>query len=304
MASSPFCETGTGSVTLSSSALTVNVGDTFNVRVTLKNEGCLSLGVPQYIVSVSTPGSQPSVVPTDPEPIVHYLAVDPGQADSEEFAFQAVAPGSVEFNVSASFEVHQGYPGPAYWGTSTSLEPLRILVVSSAIGTPTPEASFTIRRIPEVPLTLTFPSGYMLTKNQETNRRGSFAAYDFTPLQGYKTPYLKEIQFFSAESMEEFTRGCLENSPCFFGDYPDLERYYEQWEAYRERKDLREFKRSLIGERYYFVSNHPCEGDICLIREYTTFLLDDIKVDVWITMEDETQSNESDELLLSLKLQE
>lgn len=301
---SPVCETHTASVTLSASHMTVNVGDTFKVTVTLNNEGCLALGVPQYVLYASTTGSP--VTATNPKPIVHYLAVDPGQSDSAEFTLQTVAPGSVEFTASASFEVHLGYPGPAYWGNSTSREPLRVLVRSNATEMPMAESGFTSLRIPEVPLTISFPSAYTLTRSLETNRRGSFVSYDFGPLQALrgKTPYLKEIQFFSTESIEEFTKGCTGSDPCFFGDYPDLERYYGQLKAYRDRRDFQTYKLVLLVERFYFASTHPCEGDTCVIREYTAFVPGDIKVDIWIIMEDETEITQSDEIMRSVKLQE
>lgn len=94
------------------------------------------------------------------------------------------------------------------------------------------------------------------------------------------------------------------DTPCFLGDRPDLERYYGQLKAFHERKDFQHFQLILIGEDYYFVSNHPCEGDTCLIREYTTFVLDNIKVDIWIIMEGEAQLARSDELLHLVKLVE
>jgi hypothetical protein len=41
---------------------------------------------------------------------------------------KAVAEGQAAITASASFEVHLGYPGPAYWGYSTSGEPMIIRV--------------------------------------------------------------------------------------------------------------------------------------------------------------------------------
>ena len=59
------------------------------VTVTLRNEGCVALGLPQYRLQVRSlePGS--FLEPSDPEPIVHYLAVGPGQSDAADFLLRA-----------------------------------------------------------------------------------------------------------------------------------------------------------------------------------------------------------------------
>ena len=53
--------------------------------------------------------------------------------------------------------------------------------------------------------------------------------------------------------------------------------------------------------RAFLVSNLPCYGEACVIREYTTFV-GDIKLDVWGIMRDETQVEESDRLFGDLIL--
>jgi hypothetical protein len=73
-------------------------------------------------------GSQPVFTPEQPEPVVHYLAIGPGNFDSQEFELVAVGSGQVTLTGSVSYEVHLGYPGPAYWG-SRQTEPM-ILVVA------------------------------------------------------------------------------------------------------------------------------------------------------------------------------
>jgi len=166
-----------------------------------------------------------------------------------------------------------------------------------------PADSITIS-IVEVPITVIFPIGYRLVKSKEANRRGSFISYDFIPSNGYQTPYLAEIQFFSSKSIAEFTQSCTGANPCFFGDFPDVERYDGQLKAYKEATSFEDFKLRQIGDRYYFISRHPCEGDTCVIREYTTFLSDETKVDIWIIMEDESQIQQSDMLFLLFHLQE
>jgi hypothetical protein len=58
---------------------------------------------------------------------VHHLAVAPGQTDAASFTLQAAGPGQAMLRAYASFEVHLGYPGPAYWGASAA-SPLTITV--------------------------------------------------------------------------------------------------------------------------------------------------------------------------------
>jgi hypothetical protein len=45
-----------------------------------------------------------------------------------EFVLRAVKSGQVTLTASASFEVHLGYPGPAYWAGSNVKEPLIVIV--------------------------------------------------------------------------------------------------------------------------------------------------------------------------------
>ncbi len=56
-----------------------------------------------------------------------------------------------------------------------------------------------------------------------------------------------------------------------------------------------------FNDRAFLVSNLPCYGDSCVIREYTTFLRD-IKLDVWVAMRDESQVKLSDRLFSDLTL--
>jgi hypothetical protein len=51
------------------------------------------------------------------------------------------------------------------------------------------------------------------------------------------------------------------------------------------------------------VSNHACEGDTCVIREYTTFL-DEVRVDVWVLMANSSQSLESDILFSAFRIKD
>ena len=118
------CEAHTASMVLSVSDETPQVGGTVKVTVTLNNEGCVALGLPQYRLRIRSDTPESVFASSNLEPVVHYLAVAPGQSDTAEFDLRAIADGQVTLSASASFEVHLGYPGPAYWGSSSSGEHL------------------------------------------------------------------------------------------------------------------------------------------------------------------------------------
>ncbi len=122
------CETHTASVVLSASDVTLKVGEAVKVTATLRNEGCVQLGLPQYLLYIQSDRPESLFTPDNPEPVVHYLGVAPGQSDTVDFDLQAVATGQATLTASASFEVHLGYPGPAYWGYSSTGEALVIHV--------------------------------------------------------------------------------------------------------------------------------------------------------------------------------
>ena len=113
------CETHSASVVLAASPENLKVGDKVTVSVTLNNSGCAALGLPQYRLTVQSDGPGSILAPENPEPMIHYLAVAPDQSDKAEFDLLAVADGQAIFTASVSFEVHLGYPGPAYWGSSS-----------------------------------------------------------------------------------------------------------------------------------------------------------------------------------------
>jgi len=121
------CEYHTASMSISATATALDVGDIVTVTTTLINEGCVGLGLPQYRLYVWSSAPEPVFAPAIPEPVVHYLAVGPGESDAQEFVLRAVSPGKAALSASTSFEVHLGYPGPAYWGYSVS-GPLTISV--------------------------------------------------------------------------------------------------------------------------------------------------------------------------------
>lgn len=122
------CEMHTASMMLAASVTTLEVGETITVTVTLRNEGCGRLGMPQYWLGVKSAKEESIFDPSQPEPVVHYLAVPPGQSDMAEFVLRAVESGQATLAASTSFEVHLGYPGPAYWAGSNAKEPLVVIV--------------------------------------------------------------------------------------------------------------------------------------------------------------------------------
>lgn len=126
----PACDTHTASVHVQPSAQSVPIGQQLVVQVTLLNQGCVALGLPKYTLRVHAPQGQPLFNPPQPESVTHYLSVAPGQSDSAEFVLQAAQVGSGSLQAEVSFEVHIGYPGPAYWGYTTSL-PIDIAVTGS-----------------------------------------------------------------------------------------------------------------------------------------------------------------------------
>ncbi|MCK5211368.1 hypothetical protein KAJ89_01575 [Candidatus Parcubacteria bacterium] len=142
------------------------------------------------------------------------------------------------------------------------------------------------------------PDTYTISKNiNEPNRRGSIVSYDFETTQ--KTlPYLNEIQFFNKNSIEEFIKNC-EDDVCFFGDYPNVERYNGQQDAFAQLENYNQYSIEKIGNHYFFTSNHDCQGDTCVIREYTTFL-EDIKIDIWIIINDNSQTAQSNEIIKNI----
>lgn len=130
------CETHTAAMALATTATVLEVGEMVTVTATLANVGCADLGMPQYQLYTQSESSQPIFEPNPPTPILHLVGIHPGEADAAEFVLRAVGPGEATLSASASFEVHLGYPGPAYWGGSSSA-PLMITVMPTTT-TPTP----------------------------------------------------------------------------------------------------------------------------------------------------------------------
>lgn len=121
------CRTHTALMTLSPTATTLSVGELVTVTARLSNVGCVALGLPRYWLHWETDKTEPVVEPVTALDVVHHLAVVPWHHDEARFVLRAVGSGRAMLRAHASFEVHLSYPGPAYWGGSTSL-PLNITV--------------------------------------------------------------------------------------------------------------------------------------------------------------------------------
>ncbi len=114
---SAACTGHTAAFALSAPTTTVQVGNLVTVTATLTNAGCSMLGLPQYRLTIQPAGG---FDPAKPDPVTHTLGLEPGQSDAADFALRAIAPGTATLAGSVSFEVHLGYPGPAYWSVATA----------------------------------------------------------------------------------------------------------------------------------------------------------------------------------------
>lgn len=116
------CPTHEAEVTLSTPRETLKVGEAIEIKVTLNNTGCVMLGLPQYRLAILNSEGRPVFSPDKPEPIIHSKGINPGETDEVSYVLQAISPGKATLTALASFEVHLGYPGPAYWGAGSSKE--------------------------------------------------------------------------------------------------------------------------------------------------------------------------------------
>jgi hypothetical protein len=116
----PECAAHQADLQLFASTSSLKVGESLTLTATLTNSGCAMLGLPKYSLFGMADGDAHLVQPTELEPIIHSVALRDGEHDEAYFTLKAVAPGKAELKVSASFEVHLGYPGPAYWATAAS----------------------------------------------------------------------------------------------------------------------------------------------------------------------------------------
>jgi len=156
--------------------------------------------------------------------------------------------------------------------------------------------------LPGVGATIVLPEGYSVLTNNEYNRRGSLVSFDVAPADR-AAPYLGEIQFFSESSLRTFQERCDVGGwgYCFEGDYPDLDRFRAFRAAIDPCAAPAPYEAGQFGGRCYLVGTHRCMGDLCVLREYTTFL-NDRMVSLIVVQENASQENASDELFASFEL--
>lgn len=124
----PECTAHASDLTLAASQTTPKIGEALVLTAVLSNVGtCGMLGLPQYTLHFSSGAPGPILEPNPPAPIVHSLGIGSGQSDIITYTLQVVGAGVLTINISASFEVHLGYPGPAFWSGDNS-EPITITV--------------------------------------------------------------------------------------------------------------------------------------------------------------------------------
>ncbi|MGW8251607.1 MAG: hypothetical protein ACWGO1_13260 [Anaerolineales bacterium] len=124
---SALCESHQAHLQLVPSSSSLRVGDSLTMTATLSSSGCALLGLPKYSLVIHPEGDTSPFEPAAVEPVLHSIGLRDGEQDMAYFILQATAPGEVTIMVTASFEVHLGYPGPAYWAGAAS-QPLRVII--------------------------------------------------------------------------------------------------------------------------------------------------------------------------------
>jgi hypothetical protein len=117
--------------------------------------------------------------------------------------------------------------------------------------------------IKEVGVFLVLPKDYSLERNDEPNRRGSFACYRFSTRDYSNFPALGEIQFFSRKSIRRFENYCAKCEDCggedfcTTGEYPTTAEYDRQREALKNpRSSKTKYQLKPFGNRNFIVSDH------------------------------------------------
>ncbi len=123
----PACETHTAEVALSVTPENPKVGEILTITAALRNDGCAMLGIPQYRLSVNPADSQSLLAPPKQATVTHSAGLGRGETDTAAFVTRAVAAGQATATVFVSFEVHLGYPGPAYWGSAAGELPITVV---------------------------------------------------------------------------------------------------------------------------------------------------------------------------------
>ena len=127
LAHKPPCLSHSAGMSLGASTTGLRVGEALTLTARLQNDGCGLLGLPLYRLWCEPLGTGGLLEPVTPVEMLHYVGLYWGQHDEASFVLRALAPGQAELRASASFEVHLGYPGPAYWSAAAT-DPLTVTV--------------------------------------------------------------------------------------------------------------------------------------------------------------------------------
>jgi hypothetical protein len=123
------CRLHEAELTISPTSTTLRRGEVVTVTLYLTNTGCARLGLPEYRLYVVAEEEGEPLDPLYPDPVIHSLAVAPGDVDSADFTLRASEVGRVRLEASVSFEAHLGYPGPAYRASWAAEEGILVTVV-------------------------------------------------------------------------------------------------------------------------------------------------------------------------------
>lgn len=108
------------------------LGGHITATVSLTNTGDCMMGLPLYTLNVAN--IHPVAVFEESEnPVLHSRAIYSDEVDSADFRLLVANTGIFTLTAHASFEVHVGYPGPAYWG-GTRAAPITFTVPSTDTG--------------------------------------------------------------------------------------------------------------------------------------------------------------------------
>jgi hypothetical protein len=156
-------------------------------------------------------------------------------------------------------------------------------------------------KIIEQNIEIIVPSGYVSVKNDELNRRGSFASYNLSKNHSY--PELLEVGFFTKESVQKFEQSCVGVELCFEGFYPTVKRLNEEKVAFDQTKNLGTEVIKYFNGRVFLVGNEKVSGDMGFVRSYITYI-NDIRIQVWIYMLSEKESAIADNMFKEVKFVE
>jgi hypothetical protein len=172
------------------------------------------------------------------------------------------------------------------------------------IPTSTPQPTITLTPpyheyfLDDLSISIQLPSPYVPVKSTEEGRRGTFISYDMKPYLR-DLPALREVQFFSEESIREYNSHICAIGPCFEGDFPDLNRYLEQKKWFTLQNGTTYGNPITLGGIIYLATTRV--EHLWKYREYTTFI-NNIKIDIWVELENIEQEAIADDLVDQVRL--